>query len=441
MWWLWLGLALAGTKADARSALDAGRFAEAAGLYRLELLQHPGRGWALRGLTHAVHAQARVHLSDAERLVADGLVEPGLAAADKAVTVLARGAKEGADVDPRDAEAVRERLVTEAAAGARDRGAAALKAGRFQEAVDALSVARALVPDDGEALAGAHRAWSAWLGARGERVAAAEQLEASVALTGSSDDRAAAARLYAQAGADAVASGDCVAAMAPLRRAAHLDPQWSDELDDATACATIDVVLEVRGGHIGEATAALRQRIAEVLEDRGRRHVKVVTRSDRPTLTLRVGLLTAETVKGEMRSERTRRPGPGASSKIILVQSMPVTTTWTGRLVVLRGDEVVHETQLSNKAVSTARWDGKVVAVEMLGTQSKRPNAKPSGNKAPTVAKAVAESEAAVVRALASSIVTELLTQLDATPPPEVPPEPVPSQPGSLPPPSGEGRP
>jgi len=439
MWWWMLALALAGTKADARRALEAGRLQEAAGLYRLELLQHPDRRWALRGLGAALNAQAARHLSDAHRRLEEGLVEQALAAADDAVAVLARGHREGAPVDVDAARATRESLRVRAVEAARQRAEAARVAGRYADAVSSLKAARALDPDDdGQSLVVVRRQWAAWLHERGELEGAGDQLAAAVVLSGDEEDREGAARHYARAGQRRQGVGDCLEASRLLRKAAHLDDTWTSAAEEAADCASVDLVLELRGAHLGDALDALGERIREALDQRGRRHVRLASAAAArprtlagpdgpvqvPALRIRVGLLSAEVDKGEVTDRRARRGARGGVSKIYKQHTMPVTATWSGRLVLQEGPSVVHEQDLRATARSTARWDGKVVAAELAGVRTKRKGRR-TGEKAPAVREAVASSEAAVVRQLASEIVVAVLSHLDAgdlgeaaTPPP-----------------------
>ena len=419
---LWLALALAGTKADARDALEAGRLEEAAGLYRLELLRHPGRPWAMRGLAAAVSAQATRHLSEAERYFADGLVVPGRDAADQAIRLLERGAKDGAPVEVEPARQQRARMIRDAAEAARSRAGVALQAGRFQEAVSALGVARELEPDDGEPLAEAHRAWARWYVGQGAPVEAAKQYEAAVALVGHSADREAAARLYAEAASASEAAGDCGKAAWWLRLASHLDSTYEPALRDAEACAAIPVVLQVRPAE-GMAAAGLADRITEVLTERVEERLVVTSPSGAADTTLSDGLVVrvvlekAQVDKGEVTDKRGRRRGKAGVTKIYMKHTMDIAVTWTGRLVVRRGGEVVHQGPLRAAAQATARWDGKVVAIQTVGGRSKT-KGKKTGEKAPAMRSATADAEAAVMRALANDVVAAVAPLVAATPPP-----------------------
>lgn len=434
MWWLVMA-ALAGPRSDVRAALDDGRYDEAAGTCLRELLEHPGRGWAVRGLTTASDTLAEQHLARARRLWMDGQVVPGQEALADARRVLSRASRAGATVDPVRIDIVEAQLLADAASALRQRADAAEAAGRWSEAVAARTSARALVPDDGEALAETLRRWSQWHQGQGDLLAAAKKREEAAAVSGQASDREAAAALHAERGRRLLARGACRQAAEVLRGASHLHGEHEVLHEQAVSCAMIDVVLAVRVDGDDGLTRALAARVEEVLRERGSRYLRVATVGQarphtvagpegpvqRPAPFLVLSVTEATSTQGEVTTTKERRGHGRSITTVHEAHTMPVTARWRGELLVRVGEEVVVRRPLAADATTTARWDGKAKQVEVGPLPKHRVKAPRARTRGPAVDEARQASVASVVRTLASEVVTATLDVVDrpvAIPPP-----------------------
>lgn len=415
--WFWMAIALAGGRADVRSDLDAGRYESAMGSCRVELLSHPDRGWALRGLEAAAGALAQQAVSEAHAAFQAGRPGAGEAALARARGVLARAQASGAPVDPASIDAVGDALIAEAAAGWVRKGDASLAAGDAVQAVERYQVARSLVPDDGAHLVAAHRQAAGQAQAAGDRLGAARHREAAAVLSGDPEDLRVAAALHASEGDGRRAAGDCRGAVAALRAAAHLDARHQGALEAAQACARVPVALQVRGPV--EAEAAVRG----ALRQRGSEHLAPLAPREVPpgAARLEVVLVAEEPVTGDVTSRTVRRRRGGIVVEVLDQREAPVTVRWRGTVRLAVDGAIVVEAPVEAEAASTARWYGTPRALEAGGVRG-RGGKGPSGEKAPAVAEAQAEAAAAVARAVGAQVAEQVVPVLEPpTPPPPAP--------------------
>jgi len=429
---LWVTVALAGVRGDARRFLADGRWVEASGTCRSELALHPERGWALRCAREATDGRVSEHLKRAYGKADAEDLEGALAELASAQRVVRQAAASGVVVsDPGSEEAELRRRAAAPSLHLADRAEAEE---RWTDAMSALGSALALLdPSDRPAvearLTDALRQAAAVAAAPLQR---AELLEALASRTGNASDQSAAAGAWRELGAAEEARGDARGAVEALARAVVHDPALASELVRLEALARTDVVVRVTGPD-REAAAALRRGLEAALRGRGSRFLHVVARGggsrrtvpgdDGPMelgpakLVVRIG--SPVVAQGEPTTRRVTRPS-GAITKVVEEGSLVVQVALEAE-VVLEVAERTERARLSEEAAETARWDGKVVGVRTPKGGRKLKNGPRSGERAPAVQAAREHATAAVITRLSSSLATEMLRQVDRSDPRQAP--------------------
>ncbi len=427
---LWLTLALAGARGDARKLQAQERWEEAAGVCRSELAIHPDKEWALRCLADATQAQVDAAVAYA-RARADGENLPGaLGSLEDARRVQRQARTGGVEVAVPDGleRELRQRAATPSLAAAE----AAEAEGRWAEAATALRNGLALVasvdraPLEGRLAEALRRqAASAPLPVR------AALLEEVVGITGLDADRGHAAMAWRSLGQEQEARGDVRGATEALSRAVVYDPSLEPERDRVERLARTDIVLRVTAADPVVARA-LQEGLEAALRTRGSRFVRVRTRggeervvpgSEGPErvgpgqVLVRVGSLSV--AKGEPSYRRVTRP-EGAVTKVVEEGSLVVQVALDLDVAIEVGERSIRQ-HLSEEAAETARWDGKVKAVRTpAGT--KHVGGERSGDRGPAATEAKQRAEAAAITRLASTVAAEVLRQVDQADP-RLPPQ------------------